>query len=152
MSDLNGVFAKVAMEKSDNRYGLPDLGSELELTTSLSSGRGGQHINKTETRVELHFDVLNSRLLSDSQREQILVALSKRISKKGFLRMYAQKHRSQPANREDVISRFYQLLAKALECKKPRIKTQLPGAEKTRRLDNKKLQSVKKQLRKPPEI
>ena len=139
------------MEEKDMRHGLPDLSSEMELTTSLSSGKGGQHVNKTETRVELRFNVIHSCLLSDLQRETIIERLQSRISGEGYLRMYAQKHRSQLANRNDVIDRFYQLLAKTLKPRKKRIKTGVPGGQKLLRLDEKKSQSRKKELRRPPE-
>ncbi|MDY0342500.1 MAG: alternative ribosome rescue aminoacyl-tRNA hydrolase ArfB [Lentimicrobium sp.] len=140
------------MEEKDIRYGLPDFGSELELTTSLSSGKGGQHVNKTETRVELRFNVFHSNLLSEAQREQLINRLSNRISREGYLRMYAQKYRSQLANRNDVLDRFYQMLAKALKPKKPRIKIRVSPRQKAQRLDEKKSQSLKKELRKPPDL
>lgn len=140
------------MADKDIRCGLPDLGSELELTTSFSSGKGGQHVNKTETRVELRFNVFHSNILTETQREQLINRLSNRISREGYLRMYAQKYRSQLANRNDVIERFYLLLAKALKPEKPRIKINFSRSQKDQRLDEKKLHSLKKELRKPPEF
>lgn len=139
------------MEEKDKRYGLPDLSSEIEFSTSRSSGKGGQHVNTTETRVEIHFNIASSQLLTDEQKEVLLQKLGHRLSSEGKLRMYSQKSRSQTSNKEDVIERFYALIAKSLRPVKKRIPTRVGRAKKEARLDEKKAISQKKELRKPPE-
>ncbi|WP_367327879.1 alternative ribosome rescue aminoacyl-tRNA hydrolase ArfB [Lentimicrobium sp.] len=131
-------------------FGLPELEQELEFKTSRSSGKGGQHVNKTETRVEIHFSIPDSFLLNDMQKSVLLEKLGHRLSVDGVLRMYSQKSRSQQANRDDVVRRFYELISKSLKSVKKRIKT-LPGkSQKEARLADKKASSRKKELRKNP--
>ena len=139
------------MEGKDTRNGLPDLTSEIEISTSRSSGKGGQHVNTTETRVEIHFNIASSQILTEEQKEILLQKLGHRISSEGKLRMYSQKSRSQATNKEDVITRFYILIAKSLRPSKKRIPTRPGRAQKESRLDEKKAISQKKELRKPPE-
>ena len=139
------------MEEKDTRYGLPDLSSEIEFGTSRSSGKGGQHVNTTETRVEIHFNIASSQLLTDDQKDILLQKLGHRLSSEGKLRMYSQKSRSQAANKEDVTKRFYALIAKSLRPSKKRIPTRPGKAQKESRLEEKKAVSQKKELRKPPD-
>ena len=139
------------MEEKDIRNGLPDLSTEIEFITSRSSGKGGQHVNTTETRVEIHFNIASSQLLTDAQKEILLQKLGHRLSTEGKLRMYSQKSRSQSTNKEDVIKRFYALIAKSLKPTKKRIATRPGRAQKEARLGEKKAVSQKKELRKPPE-
>ena len=139
------------MEEKETRNGLPDLTSEIEISTSRSSGKGGQHVNTTETRVEIHFNIAASQILMEEQKEILLQKLGHRLSSEGRLRMYSQKSRSQATNKEDVIARFYALIAKSLRPSKKRIPTRPGRAQKESRLDEKKATSQKKELRKPPE-
>ncbi len=132
------------------RNGLPDLISEIEISTSRSSGKGGQHVNTTETRVEIHFNIASSQILTEEQKEILLQKLGHRLSSEGRLRMYSQKSRSQAANKEDVITRFYVLINKSLRPSKRRIPTRPGKAQKESRLEEKKATSQKKELRKPP--
>ncbi|MEA5110944.1 Peptidyl-tRNA hydrolase ArfB [bioreactor metagenome] len=131
-------------------FGLPELEQELEFKTSRSSGKGGQHVNKTETRVEIHFRIPESVLLDDGQKAVLLEKLGHRLSEEGVLRMYSQKSRSQLANRDDVVRRFYELIAKSLKPVKRRIKTMPGKSQKEARLADKKASSRKKELRKNP--
>ena len=133
------------------RYGLPELERELVFGTSRSSGKGGQHVNTTETRVEIHFNIASSQLLTEQQKEMLLLKLGHRLSSEGSLRMYSQKSRSQASNKEDVVTRFYALIAKSLRPVKKRIATRPGKAQKENRLEGKKAVSQKKELRKPPE-
>ncbi len=131
-------------------FGLPELEQELEFKTSRSSGKGGQHVNKTETRVEIHFRIPESVLLDDGQKAVLQEKLGHRLSEEGVLRMYSQKSRSQLANRDDVVRRFYELIAKSLKPVKKRIKTMPGKSQKEARLAEKKASSRKKELRKNP--
>jgi ribosome-associated protein len=145
-------FAKtLIMSVLSDLYDLPELERELEYGTSRSSGKGGQHVNTTETRVEIHFNVAASQLLTDAQKDILLLKLGHRLSSEGNLRMYSQKTRSQSTNKEDVVTRFYELIAKSLRPVKKRIRTKPGKAQREARLGNKKATALRKELRKPPD-
>lgn len=122
--------------------------SELRYRFVRSSGPGGQHVNKSETQVELTFDVAHSPSLSDVQRQRILSKLKNLIDAEGVLHLTAQSERSQLRNREAVTERFRALLAAALHVPKARRPTKPSAAAKERRIEGKKLRGKIKQLRK----
>ena len=124
--------------------------AELRFETSRSSGPGGQNVNKVESRVAILFDVDSSPTLTTDQKELIRSHLATRMSKKGTLRVVAQKHRSQAANRKEVVGRFVRLLEEALEPEAPRRATAVPKATKRRRLDDKKRRAQLKNKRRDP--
>ncbi|HAW53134.1 MAG TPA: aminoacyl-tRNA hydrolase [Flavobacteriales bacterium] len=124
-----------------------DLLSEITFTTSRSSGPGGQHVNKVDSKVTLRFDVKNSELLSESQRNRILAQLSTRISAGGVLVMSSQATRSQLDNKKKVLERFDKLLAKALTIPKKRKKTRPSKSAMEKRLKEKKVLAEKKDRR-----
>lgn len=132
------------------RFGLPDFEKEIEFSTSKSSGKGGQHVNTTETRVEIRFNIPSSLILTEEQKAILLLKLQSRLSTTGSIRMYSQKERSQSANKEDVLQRFYALLAKSLIPGKKRIAVKPGKAAKETRIRDKKAISQRKELRKPP--
>ncbi len=125
--------------------------SELSFRFSRSSGPGGQHANKAETRVELLFDVANSPSLTDAQRRRVMRRLSSRIDGYGVLHVASQATRSQKENRERAIERFQELLEQALQPKKKRKKTKPSRSADERRLREKKHRSEIKKLRREPE-
>jgi len=129
-----------------------DIEREMLFITSRSSGPGGQHVNKTETKVELRFNVPTSISLSDKEKEIILKKLSTRINANGDLILVSQKERSQYRNKYDVVEKFYFLLEKALMPVKKRKKTRPTLASKRKRIDAKKKRSQTKTNRKPPEL
>jgi ribosome-associated protein len=112
--------------------------NELEFQTARSGGPGGQNVNKLETKVILRFDVAHSPALSEAQRELLLSKLASRLSQEGVLLLSCQEHRSQLANREEVIQRFVSLLQSALKPKRRRIATRPTLASKEERLEHKK--------------
>jgi ribosome-associated protein len=120
---------------------------ELRFTASLSSGPGGQNVNKVNTRVTLWFDVVNSPSLSPEHKELIASRLGSRISKDGVLRVISQQTRSQLANREAAVERFVSLLRTALKQEKARRKTGVSKMAKKRRLEEKKQHSILKRER-----
>lgn len=121
---------------------------EFEFITSRSSGKGGQHVNKTNTKVELRFNISKSELLNDEEKKLIQKNLSSRISNDGILQIVSQKTRSQLKNKKDCIDKFYELLEKALTIQKKRKKTKRSLKSILKRLENKKKQSDKKDSRK----
>lgn len=124
-----------------------DFRKELKYKTSRSSGSGGQHVNKVETRVELHFDVINSYVLTEDEKEIILEKLQNRISKEGILQVSSQAKRSQLLNKQFATNKFFNLLEKAVKPQKERIPTKPKKGMIERRLKKKKIQSAKKALR-----
>lgn len=119
---------------------------ELQFRTSRSSGPGGQHVNKTESRVELLFD-LNSPLLNDWQRERLWVELKPWLDESGIVHIIADQSRSQYRNREDAVGRFVALLQQALRPRKTRKATRVPRGAKEARLQGKRERSEVKRQR-----
>jgi len=138
------------MDPQFSQAGVPDLEREIEFSTSKSSGKGGQHVNTTETRVELKFNIRSSLLLTGEQKDLLLIRLHSRLTEAGTLRMYSQKERSQSANKEDVLFRFYTLISKALKPVKKRIPVRKGKAARESRLRLKKALSQKKEMRRSP--
>lgn len=133
------------------QYDLRDLEKELVFSTSRSSGKGGQHVNTTETRVELRFNIPGSGILTEGQKFLLISRLHSRLTLDGSLRMVSQKERSQSANKEDVLHRFFDLITRSLKPKKIRIPVKPGRAAKESRLQDKKAVSSKKELRRSPE-
>jgi ribosome-associated protein len=125
---------------------------ELSFTFSRSSKPGGQNVNKISSRVTLLFDVANSPSLSVEHKNQIMTHLRTRINKAGVLRIVAQLHRSQAANREAAVERFVELLQETLKPIKSRKKTRISLAAKKRRLNGKRRRSRLKQERTKPSV
>lgn len=124
-----------------------NLNTEISFRTSRSSGAGGQHVNKTESKVELRFNIFDSEILNEKQKRLIFDRLSTRITANGDLILTEQSERSQLKNKEKVLGRFYALIKLAIIPKKKRRVTKPTLASKKKRLDNKRKQSEKKLLR-----
>jgi ribosome-associated protein len=124
--------------------------SEIEIQTTTSRGPGGQHVNRTETRVVLRLNVIESVSFSEEQRSIVLRKLGRRISREGILQVAAEDHRSQTRNRELARERMIELLASALHRERPRKPTRPTRASQTRRVDDKKRRGTTKQGRNKP--
>lgn len=125
-----------------------DFISELKFKTSRSSGKGGQHVNKTESRISLFFNVINSELLSQEEKTRIINSDKIAINGKNEIQIDVEQSRSQIQNKKIAIERFYQFLAVALKKPKLRRTTKPTKAAVKKRLKGKKMQSEKKQNRK----
>jgi ribosome-associated protein len=117
---------------------------EIELRFSRSSGPGGQHAQKSETRVEAVFDVEASSALTDAQKRRV------RAKAGPVLRAVAQDERSQFRNRELAIERLVDALREALRVARRRRPTKPTAAARERRLEAKKKRGATKKLRRPP--
>jgi len=119
--------------------------AEIELRFSRSSGPGGQHAQKSETRVEALFDVEASQALTPAQKRRV-------ISKAGaVLKAIAQDERSQWRNRELAIERLVENLRAALRVERRRVPTKPSAAARERRLEQKRRRGQLKRQRRPPD-
>jgi len=132
---------------SDFIVNIPDLSAEFQFLTSRSSGPGGQNVNKVNSKVELRFDIQNSSLLTDDQKNILLVKLATKITSEGILSVVSQRDRSQLSNKEDAIEKLYLLFAKALKPVKPRKNTRPTKGSVERRLTTKRIKAEIKQNR-----
>ncbi|MEA3337454.1 MAG: alternative ribosome rescue aminoacyl-tRNA hydrolase ArfB [Chloroflexota bacterium] len=123
--------------------------NELRFRYARSSGPGGQHAQRTETKVELLFDLATTPSLGEQQRKRAMSRLKGRLDNDGILHLTSQAGRSQHENREDVIGRFRDLLSTALKRPKKRRSTKPSAAARRRRLEAKRRRSEKKKRRGP---
>jgi ribosome-associated protein len=121
--------------------------SELDVRVSRSSGAGGQHVNKTSSRVEIFWNVLASRALGEEERARIRQKLASRLTTDGSIRVVASDMRSQSRNRDLAEERLADLVRRALIVPKKRRATKPTRAAKEARLESKKLRSHQKKLR-----
>ena len=112
--------------------------SELVYTASRSSGPGGQHVNTTDTRIQVRWNVKESAALGDVEKARLLKNLASRLTEAGDLILAGDTHRSQRRNREDVTQRLADLVREALIPPKPRRKTKPSRASREKRLDEKR--------------
>jgi ribosome-associated protein len=126
---------------------------ELEFRTSRSSGPGGQHVNKTESRVELLWSPENSQCLNLAQKRLLRGRLANRITGEGILILVSEKYRSQHRNKADVTERFVDLVTTSLVPVKKRKPTRPTRSSVEKRIRNKKIRSdIKKSRRDHREI
>ena len=118
--------------------------SEIEVRVSRSSGPGGQHAQKSETRVEAVFDAEASTTLTDMQKRRVVSRVGE------VLRAVAQDERSQLRNRELATDRLVEKLRQALAVPRKRVATKPSAAAREKRLEKKRRRSRTKALRRPP--
>jgi ribosome-associated protein len=119
--------------------------SEIELRFSRSSGPGGQHAQKSDTRVEARFDVLASTALTDGQKRRVAARAGP------VLRAVAQDERSQWRNRELAVERLVEVLRQALRVERRRVATKPTAQARERRVEEKRRRGERKRLRRPPD-
>lgn len=132
--------------------GLEIPAAEIDMSFSRSGGPGGQHVNKTETKVTLRFDVANSPSLPDSIRAKLLTRLASRLTNAGEILVSADNFRERPKNLSEARRRLREILAAALVEQKKRTKTRPGKGAKRRRLADKKKNAEKKALRQKPKM
>ncbi len=125
-----------------------DLQKEVSYKTSRSGGKGGQNVNKVSTKVELLFPIQTSLLFTDDEKALLLNKLQNRFNKDGLVQVICDEERSQYLNKEKALERLINLLTNALRRPKARKATKPSKSAKAARLNNKRLQSEKKESRK----
>ena len=134
---------------------MPDFDSifsETSWKAVRSSGPGGQHVNKTASKVVVQFDVASSSGLSEEEKQLLLRKLSSRLTTDGVLILEDSSTRSQHKNKEIVFERLREVIQEGLKKPKPRKKTKATKASKLKRLREKKIQAEKKSNRQKPSL
>jgi ribosome-associated protein len=121
--------------------------SYLSVSYSRSSGPGGQHVNKLNTKVTVFLDVRNCPAFNERQKNTLENAFPGRMDKHGVLRVSSQRFRSQAANQNAALERLASLIEAALKPKRIRKKTKIPKYVKEKRIRDKKFKSAIKKLR-----
>jgi ribosome-associated protein len=120
---------------------------ELDVRVSRSSGAGGQHVNKTSSRVEIFWNARTSQAVTEEQRSLLLSRLQSKLTTDGSVRVVASDMRSQSRNREIAEERLAELVRRALVVRRKRKATKPTRAAKEARLESKKRHSRKKDER-----
>ncbi|KOY51442.1 alternative ribosome rescue aminoacyl-tRNA hydrolase ArfB [Polaribacter dokdonensis] len=125
---------------------------ELKFKAIRSSGAGGQHVNKTSSKIELTFDLENSLALSDKEKETLKEKLASKLTKEHQLIIFCEETRSQHKNKELAIKRFLGLLKTSLIKPKKRRPTKPSRSSILKNVEKNKRNSLKKALRKKPRL
>lgn len=126
---------------------MENLIAEVSFKTSRSGGSGGQHVNKVSTKVELDFDVLESKVLTDEEKALISEKLASRLTSDGILQVISQSERSQLRNKKVALEKFQELIQACFVVPKKRKPSKVPRRVKEKRLLTKKMKAEIKKLR-----
>ena len=127
-----------------------DFSSEISFKTARSGGKGGQNVNKVETMAEALWHVAGSGYFTEEEKELIQAKLATKINKDGYLHVRSSETRSQLENKLIAQAKLEELVAKSLVKQKKRKPTKPSKAAKEKRLESKKKESLKKEMRRPP--
>jgi ribosome-associated protein len=125
---------------------------ELNFKATRSSGAGGQHVNKTSSKIELSFDLANSNSFNENDKNILKAKLASKLTKENVLILFCEETRSQHRNKDLAIKRFLNLIKTNLIRPKKRRTTKPSKGAIKKRVETKKRTSVKKALRKKPKI
>lgn len=142
---LKSVFRKAMLTEIQTQQ---IIRSELNYRTSRSGGKGGQNVNKVESKVEISFDVANSSALTDHQKHLILGKLGESGP---ILQIISEKHRSQLENKREAQEKLIEQLQKFLKIRKKRTATKPTKSSQRKRIEKKKAHSERKARRRKPE-
>lgn len=131
---------------------LKEIIKELQFKAIRSSGAGGQHVNKTSSKIELTFNLENSNGLSENEKLLLKQKLAPKLSKENILILFCEETRSQHRNKEIAIRKFLEIIKINLIIPKKRRPTKPTKAAVVKRLNHKQKTSVKKALRKKPKM
>ena len=131
---------------------IENLTKELSFKAVRSGGAGGQHVNKVSSKIELTFDIENSKILKEEQKILLLKNLSSRLTKENVLILFCDESRSQHKNKEIVIERFLKIIKNGLTIPKKRKPTKVSKSAIRKRLEKKKKLAFKKTLRQKPKL
>jgi ribosome-associated protein len=120
---------------------------ECKYNFARSGGKGGQNVNKVSTKVELYFDVLSSRILTDTEKQMVFKKAGNKINAEGLLQITNETDRTQLANKEKAQKKFLKVIEMALKPEVKRIKTVAPAIVNEKRIQEKKIVSEKKTTR-----
>lgn len=120
----------------------------LEIRSARSGGPGGQHVNKTESKIEIRFNLDEANWIPPPVRARIRQACANRINIAGDLIISSEKHRSQKQNLAEALLKLEAIIDENWNAPKPRVKTRATRGSKERRLQGKKKQGEKKKFRK----
>jgi len=141
-----GGFIKENMNIND-KIRKQILNSELHFQASRSSGPGGQNVNKVNSKIILTFNVPNSQILDELEKETLMEKIANKLDSEGNLQIQSQEKRSQIQNKDIAIRKFYDILSKAFHKKKIRKATKPSKSAIEQRLKAKKAVSEKKKGR-----
>lgn len=120
---------------------------ELEITASRSGGAGGQHVNKTSSRITVRWNVHNTHIFTDEQKQHVLRNLQAELTQDGDLIIHNSESRSQQHNKKAALAQLAHKIRKALHVPKKRMASHIPRAIKEARLHAKKQRSSLKKMR-----
>ena len=146
---VNGARKVKVIMKNDLpiKNGMVIPGHEIEVTASRAGGPGGQHVNKSDTRITVRWNVRKTGALNETQKERVLQNLQARLTSDGDLIIHDSSSRSQQQNKKNALTRLAQAVRKALYVPKKRMATRVPKGVKESRLRSKKYRSKIKKMR-----